>query len=176
MLHRTLSAALLGGVLLAASSCRTGTVTPESHWSVESVFPRVVKHFTGYRADIDGNYRDFQWRKKKDINLTLRRHFLNNNPYNPSQPFDPGLTELRGPHSLLPDAADYMHVESLIFGFAFTGISGAFIPIPVDSLIGTVTPGGPSEFGEGVVDTFTGDWTGKLPDPPPPGKFEVHNR
>ena len=176
MLSRTLTGALLGGALLVSTSCKTGTVTPQSHWNVESVLPRAVKHFTGYRAELDGSYRDFQWRKKKDINLTLRRHFLNNNPYNPAQPYDPSVIEVRPPHSLVPDVANYLHVESLFFGIFFAGASGAFVPVPVDSLIATFTPGGFAEFGKGVSDTISGEYTGERGSPPKPSKFKVRNR
>ncbi len=162
--------------LCAAAGCRSAPGVPESHWNVDAVPQRITAHFTGYRGELDGSYREFQWRKKQDINLTLRRHFLNNNPENPLQVADPSLTAVRPPFGLLPNPVTYFHVESIVIGSFLLGWTGAFLPLPIDSLIATLSPGGLSEFGSGISDTFTGDWHGELGEPVPPSKFKVRHR
>ncbi len=174
----TLRAALFLAVLLSA--CKSGLPTPRSHWSpnhwtIDSVPSRMVKHLTGYRRDMDGSYIEYQWRKKKDINLTLRRHFANNNPDNPFLPDDPSRVQRRPPHSPLPDPINYFHAESIAFGLITLGWSGAFIPIPVDSLVATIA-GGWGEFFGGFADTFTGDTGEKAENPPGTSRFRVKNR
>lgn len=161
---------------LAALACRTTPGVPESHWNIESVPPRIARHFFGYQSEVDGPYRDFQWRKKKDINLTLRRHFLNNNPENPLEPADPSQTAVRPSYSVLPDPILYFHAESLFIGGLLAGWTGAFIPIPIDSVIATCSEGGWDEFKEGARDTFRGDHRGKIREPVPPSKFKVRHR
>jgi len=164
--------ALLLAVPLLASACNSGGVHPSvsaSHWTIDSVPSRMVKHVTGYRSDMDGRYIEYQYQKKKDINLTLRRHFANNDPDNPFLADDPSRTSRRPPHSLAPDPLYYMHAESLFVGVVTLGLSGAFIPIPIDSLAATVD-GGWGEFWDG----FTGDTEAESP--PPPSEFRVKNR
>ena len=163
-------------LLCAAAACRTMAGTPESHWNIDSVPNRMATHFTGYRGPIDGNYRDFQWRKKKSIDRTLRRHFLSNNPENPLQVAEPSRNEVRPPFGILPDPVHYFHVESIVIGGAIAAATGTFIPLPIDSLIATFSPGGPEEFRDGVSDTFSGDWRGERGKPPSPSKFKVRRR
>jgi hypothetical protein len=166
----------LSVLVCAAAGCKTMAGTPESHWNIDSVPNRITTHFTGYRGPIDGNYREFQWRKKKSIDLTMRRHFLNNNPENPLEVADPSRTEVRPPFGILPDPVHYFHVESIVIGGALLAATGTFLPIPVDSLIATFTPGGTREFSDGISDTFSGDWEGELDKPAPPSKFKVRRR
>ena len=83
-----MSTGTLRAVLLLAApffaGCKTGLPASQAeHWSVESVPARMVKHFTGYRADRDGAFVDYQYQKKKHINRTLRRHFANNSANSP---------------------------------------------------------------------------------------------
>jgi hypothetical protein len=160
--------------LLGCRSGHHGSYFGE-HWGGGSLGGRITKHFTGYRHDLDETYIDHQYRKKKDINLTLRRHFANNNPDNPFQVDDPSRIQQRPPHSVLPDPIYYMHAESLAFGLVTLGWTGAFIPIPVDSLVATVD-GGWGEMWDGVANTFTGDTGSKIESPPGTSKFEVKNR
>ncbi len=173
MSKRILRLALLP-VCLAAVACRSGHLT-DNHWNADGVPERVVKHFTGYRQDVSGSYVQHQWRKKMDIDLTLRRHFLNNNPDNPYQPDDPSQVRERPPHSLFPDPIYYFHVESLATGAVMSGWTGAFIPIPVDSLVATFA-GGWDEFGEGFSSTFSDEGGEERDQPPRPSKFRVKNR
>jgi hypothetical protein len=162
--------------LLLAAGCHSTAGVPESHWNIESVPQRITTHFTGYRGPIDGSYQDFQWQKKRDINLTLRRHFLNNDPENPLEATDPNRNLVRPPFSVLPDPVTYFHAESLAIGALVYGASGTFVLLPVDSLIATFTPGGPTEFIEGIGDTLSGDWHGELGEPAPPSRFKVRHR
>lgn len=169
MLTGTLRAALLLALPLLAA-CKTGASTNGEHWVVDSVPARMVKRFTGYRGDTDGRYVDFQYQKKKSINLTLRRHFLLSSPDDPFEASDPSQTNRRRAHSPAPDPLYYFHAESLFIGSALLGLTGAFIPIPIDSVIASVLPGGGTEFARG----FEGGGSAKTP--PSVGKFRVKNR
>ncbi|MSR62362.1 MAG: hypothetical protein EXS08_07955 [Planctomycetes bacterium] len=153
-------------------ACKSGGPSNEGeHWMVDSVPQRMAKHFTGYRADVDGRYIDFQYQKKKDISSTLRRHFLNNSPDSPFEADDPSATSRRPPHSPAPDPLYYFGAESLFFGVATLAMSGSFIPVPVDSVIATVF-GGWGEFGRG----FTEGANAQAETPPSVGRFRVKNR
>ncbi len=160
---------------LAAAGCRSAPGDPNSHWNVDAVPQRVTKHFTGYRGPLDGSYVDYQMRKKMEIDLTLRRHFLNHNPLNPFQVEDPSVTQRRPPFGILPDPLHYFHLEAIAWGTVLLVWTGTFIPIPVDSLIATFTADGWEEFGDSFSDTFTGDEDERVK-PPPPRKFKVKNR
>ncbi len=167
----TLRAALLLALALPLfAACKTGVTSAQGeHWVVDSVPQRFVKRFTGYRPDLDGEFVDFQYRKKKHISLTLRRHLLLNSPDSPFEANDPSLTSRRRAHSLAPDPLYYMHAESVFIGLGLLGITGTFIPIPVDSLIATVD-GNWDEFGRGFVGG------GSARTPPSVGSFKVKNR
>jgi len=163
---------------LLASGCKSGLPTDQSdHWTIDSVPSRMAQHFTGYRRDRHGSFIDYQYSKKKDIDATLRKHFLNNSPDNPFEPDDPSRYGRRPPHSLLPDPFYYIHAEGIVMGFVTLGVTGVFIPIPVDSLTATIFGGKESwnEFAEGVGDTFTGD-EAEAQTPPGNSKFRVKNR
>ena len=155
-LQRALAA---GSLFLAfATGCRSVPATGDSHWNIDSVPSRIVKQFTGYRGGADGSYLDYQDSRKKDLNLTFRRHFLNNNPHNPMQPYDPSQTGPRHPHSILPDPLYYFHIA------------------PHDAIIASFTDGGGAEFWDGISNTFSGDWGEDELEPPPTRKFKVKNR
>lgn len=152
-----LSTAVAGVALLAlGSSCQSAAPDIDDHWNFRSVPPRMSRQILGYDAARDGLYREFQWRRKKQLNLTLRRHFLSDNPENPFQEYDPSLYEPRPVHSILPDPVMYIHLEGLLLGWALTGGGGAFVPIPLDSLIGTFEEGGGEEFRRGLEYSLTG--------------------
>jgi len=168
---------LLGLCLLTAVSCKSGSEvrTAPNHWNVDSLSPRIVRHLTGYRPDLHGDFPSYQYGKKKDINLTLRRHFLNNNPKNPLQAEDPAMVEERRNASIVPDTLNWFHIESLAVGGTLLAWSGAFIPIPIESLIASTMV--PSEFAGGWSDTFKGKWTtARTYEVPSPSKFKVKNR
>lgn len=168
--------AILCGVLLSLSSCQAAPGQDASHWNIGSVPSRVAYRFFNYRQDMDGSYLEHQWREKQEINLTLRRHFLNNNPDNPFQANDPGRVAPRPPHSILPDPVEYFHLESLTTGVALAAMTGAFIPIPVGSLLASLQPGGPSEFLEGIGNTLTGSFGANLDEPAPVEEFRVRRK
>ena len=126
----------------------------DDHWNDHSVAPRVARFFLGYDAEKDGDYRDFQYQRKQDINLTLRRHFLNHNPDNPHQPDVASRYKPRPVHSIVPNPVYYIHLEGLLLGFALMGAGGGFIPLPIDSILGTLEPGGIEEFTQGISQTL----------------------
>jgi len=150
MKHLSLYGLTFGAALVAGlSSCQSQAAHARDHWTGYSVGPSLSRAFLTYDPETDGNYRDFQWRKKKDIELTMRRHIFNHNPDNPFEPVDDSVYEPRPVHSPLPAPWRYIHVEGLVFGsIALAG--GAFIPVPVDSVIGTFEEGGSEEFAQGT--------------------------
>lgn len=172
----TLRVAFLLAVPLFAA-CKSGLPSSGGkHWKIESVPQRMVQHFTGYRADRDGEFIDYQYQKKKHVNLTLRRHFANNSPESPFEPYDASQTKRRPPHSIWPDPLYYMGVESLVVGVAMVGLTGAFIPIPIDSLSATAVDAHDTIF-EDEQNEFVAGFTGDDSlDPPPVSEFRVKNR
>lgn len=146
---------LLGAVFLAlAASCQTQGSKAHDHWTEDSVGSSMARAFLTYDSETDGPYREFQWRKKQSINLTVRRHLFNHNPDNPFQAEDPTYYDGRPTHSLLPRFWDYIHVEGVALGAIAFGAGGVFVPIPVDSIMGTFDKGGDQEFMEGIGQTF----------------------
>jgi hypothetical protein len=134
--------------------CASHTSDMNRHWSERSIGPRVSRAFLTYDWEKDGSYRDFAWQKKQDINLTVRRHFFNNNPENPFQPGDESFYAPRPPNSLLPRPWNYIHLEGLATGAILYAAGGMFVPIPIDSIIGTLEEGGDEEFMQGIGQTF----------------------
>lgn len=172
-MKHSIACGLAAGLLLAA--CQVPTGPEANHWNLESIGPRIAYNSLGYRAEEDGSYREFQWRQKQDINHTLRRHFFNDSPTNPFQASSTEI-ERRPPNSLLPDPVTFLHIDALAWGAVMLGASGAFVPIPVSSLLGMFEKGGATEFWEGIEVTATGEsWDGRGM-PTPPEEFRVHNK
>lgn len=136
--------------VLAATSCQSQAPYVNDHWSARSVSPSMARHFLSYNPETDGNYRDFAWEKKRSINWTIRRHFFNHNPENPFQPYDAGSFAPRPQNSLVPHPENYIHYEGLAIGALLYAGGGAFVPLPVDSIIGTFEEGGGDEFFDGI--------------------------
>jgi hypothetical protein len=145
---------LLGGLVLILSAGCTTDKNPtgyHDHWTAAQVGPSIARHALGYDQERDGDsYLDFQWRKKQDINLTLSRHLLNQNPENPFQPPRESWPVRRDPHGIVPDFWNYIHVEGLVSGALIFAVSGGFVPVPVDSLIATFDEGGADEMWQGI--------------------------
>lgn len=140
--------AALAGLLLGA--CTTSPSRDWDHWNAESVAPRMSRIFLGYEPDVDGTYLDHQWENKQHINQLMKRYFLNWNPENPFQDEDPNWNAERPNHSPLPMPLHYFHLEALVFGGIFLASGAGFMPIPVDSILGTLDEGGIDEFVAGV--------------------------
>jgi hypothetical protein len=145
---------LAAASILGLSGCASQAEHVHDHWSPYYVQPSLSRAFLSYDPEMDGTYREFQWRKKKSINLTLRRYLFNENPDNPFQAEDPTWYEPRPNHSIVPRPWDYIHVEGIVLGLAAMTPGAVFVPIPVDSIIATFEPGGDQEFMNGI-DTTT---------------------
>lgn len=151
-LYATLAGlAPVAGLLLSAG-CASQAPYVNQHWSNRSIGPSLSRAFLSYDAETDGKYRDFAWEKKRSINLTISRHLLNYNPENPFQSESSDFYNPRPKHSLLPRAAEYIHLEGLALGGIIYASGGLFIPLPLDSIIGTFEEGGTEEFADGVGD------------------------
>jgi hypothetical protein len=79
---KRLSLGALAAFGLLASSCTT-TAYENNHWHINHIAPRVSYHFFGYRPSVDGAYHEKLWSDIGDMGVTLRRHFINDNPDNP---------------------------------------------------------------------------------------------
>ena len=145
---------LAAGAAISLAGCSAGPNRANDHWSAHSVGPRISRVFLGYDSSRDGEYVDYQWANKQSINKTLSRHFLNDNPDNPFTMSAETPTAGRPIHSPVPNPFTYFHVESLVFGSILLASGGTFIPIPVDSLIATFSPGGGEEFVHGIQTTM----------------------
>lgn len=139
---------------LFLSSCVSSPSKINDHWSNQSIAPRVARVMLGYDPDMYESYRDYQWENKLHIAKTAQRHLLNWNPDNPFQADDPDYYAPRPNHSPLPNPLNYFHLESAVIGAIMYSAGGAFIPIPIDSIIGTLEPGGEEEFVAGLTTTF----------------------
>ena len=158
-MNRSLTVLLLA--ISVTAGCEASGADMNRHWSASSVPPRMQRFFLGYNADKDGPYQEFQWDRKMDIQVTMRRHLLNMNPGNPNHTAYAAQFEPRPNASPLPNPIPYVHLEGVILGLvgwaAGLGPFGSldWIPIPVDSLIGTMGPGGWNEFGAGIAQTVS---------------------
>jgi hypothetical protein len=157
------------------ASCASSPGRYDNHWNVGGLAPRLAYHGLSYKPHLSESYRDHERSQKESINLTLRRHLLNNNPDNPFQPEDSSLSNTRVPHSILPDPVEYFHLESLVFGVAISALTGVFVPVPFGSVLGTLEEGGPTEFVDGLHQTLTGSFRGILGEPAPVSEFRVRS-
>lgn len=147
-------------VLFVAGCNADPSTNTHDHWNLRGVGPSFTRAALGFDAEKDGKYIDYQYQKKKSIYLTLKRHMLNENPENPFQAEDEAFYAPRPPHSILPRPWEYINFEGAAWGgiIAAAG-SGVFTPIPIDSVIGTMSEGGADEFNEGIRRTFSGETT-----------------
>lgn len=144
--------------VLFVSGCNASSQTnTNDHWNMRGIGPSVTRAAFGYDAEKDGKYIDYQYQNKKSIALTLKRHFLNQNPENPFEAEDEEFYARRPPHSILPRPWEYIGVEGLAWGGIIAASGGTFFPLPIDSIMGTASDGGKDEFNEGIRRTFAGD-------------------
>lgn len=143
------------GLVAILGGCNANPEThTHDHWTLRGVAPRWTRATLGYDADKEGKYIDYQYRNKKSIYLTMKRHLLNENPENPFQVEDTDFYEPRPTHSILPRPWHYINFEGIVWGGIFAASGGVFFPLPVDSVIGTGSEGGGKEFTEGIQRTF----------------------
>ncbi len=153
----TLSVACLVTALFSACNADPNTNATD-HWNAAYIAPRFQRAALGYDAERDGRYVDYQYANKKSIYLTMKRHFLNQNPENPFQAVDEGFYEPRPVSSIVPRPWEYINFEGIAWGAIISGATGGiFFPVPIDSIIGTFSEGGGDEFKEGIRQTFSGD-------------------
>lgn len=119
------------------AACTTQGEHGDEHWSQRSITNSMSRTFLGYDESRDGDYIDFQYKKKKEFNTTCRRYFFHHNPYNPFETYDPSYFRPRYPHSIVPDTVTY-------------------IQEPLSSVIGTMSEGGGDEWAAGMKMMATG--------------------
>jgi hypothetical protein len=157
----TLSAAVLPAAVLAAGALSGCNANPDTnvhdHWNFRGIAPSFQRAALGYDAEKNGRYVDYQYENKKSIYLTLKRHGLNQNPENPFQEEDEAFYAPRPVSSILPRPWEYINFEGIAWGAIIAGATGGiFVPVPIDSVIGTMSDGGGDEFKEGIRQTFSG--------------------
>ena len=144
-------AAVAATCAAALASCQFAGLRINDHWNYQSQLPRAVRALTGFDSSKEISYKDFAWNRKKANSLTARRFFLNHNPLNPNQPAVESYFEPRPVNSILPNPWNYLHWEGFALGAVSTGIP---VPIPVDSILGTIETGGWKEFVAGIRSVF----------------------
>jgi len=118
-------------LIALTSACTTQGAHGNDHWSQRSMTNSMGRAFLGYDQSRDGDYIDFQYANKKSANTIFRRYFFHHNPENPFQVYDASYFRARYPHSIVPDTVTYLQD-------------------PISSVIGTMSPGGKEEFGQGL--------------------------
>ena len=88
-----------GAAALSVLAGCTSAAMESNHWHVDSVGPRISYHFFGYQPSEDGRYWDRLRYDGSSAWLTIRRHFLNDDPTNPLLPEAPH-------HAKRPDPPD----------------------------------------------------------------------
>jgi hypothetical protein len=118
------------------ASCISSPSQQYNHWSASSIAPSMARNFLGYDPDTDFTYKNRLWMDRKNIDLTLQRHFLNWNPLSPVQKEDPSLYPPRPANTPLPNPIPYV------------------VMLP-GSLFGTFEEGGGAEFWSGFSTTLS---------------------
>ncbi len=163
---------LFGTSLLALfAACHT-TDTRYNHWRLEGLTPRVAYHLLSYDTNSGIPYRRHASQQRSDIDMTLRRHLLNDNPLNPSQRKNAWQPPQKV-FSPLPDPIHFFHLSSVAFAGAMVGAGGSFFLFPIEVIPVLFEEGGPEEMWGGISATFRGERYEKLP--PTPEDFEVEN-
>jgi hypothetical protein len=168
-MHQKLGYLLLAGALLIGSACRTAPEDPMyySHWNIGSLGPRAQYNFLGYDPQSDHSVWEHEAEKAEGIALTLRRHLLNDNPYNPLQ-YRRGWGDPYNVYNPTAAYADVYYLGRETVVWAAKSVATGVL-IPADLLIGTT-------YGH-----FGGSWTSSgrqfdaLSDPVDPEDFEVNN-
>jgi hypothetical protein len=159
-------------VLALFASCYTAD-TRYNHWRLEGLTPRVAYHFLRYDTNSGVPYYEHANQQRQDINLTIRRHLLNDNPYNPFQrksAWHPPQKQF----SPLPDPIHFFHLSSVALGAAFLGGGGPFFVFPIEVIPVLFEDGGWEEMTSGVRSTLDGEPPSE-PTPPPVSEFRVKN-
>jgi hypothetical protein len=73
------------GLALGTASCNT-SANANNHWHVDNVGTRMSYHFTGDLLANDRIFKEEAQRDVGDVGLTLSRHLMNDDPYNPLLP------------------------------------------------------------------------------------------
>ncbi|MFT5286085.1 MAG: hypothetical protein ACI8TQ_002253 [Planctomycetota bacterium] len=159
--------------LVFFASCHT-TDPSYNHWNMTGLAPRMAYHFLSYDTNKGIPYYEHAMEQRNSINMTLRRHLLNDNPENPFQRKNVWLPN-RQRFSPLPNPVNFFHLSSVAFGSALLGAGGGFILFPFEIIPVMLEDGGPSEMWAGIKETFTGE-TALERGPAPVSEFKVKNR
>ncbi len=163
--------ALIALALPLFASCKS--TGGGQHWKVDSLAPRMVHHVMGYDVDRGESYTSFSKRNRQHINLTIRRHLLNENPNNPfvyDESWFPWILDEQN-LSPLPNPVFYFHLESLVTAAAFYGNGGPFAIFPL-SVLALFEEEGRAEFLSGLP--FV-DAQRARTEPRPTSEFRVKN-
>lgn len=151
---------------LLPSSCKSNDPLYDSHWNVGSLEHRAGYHLFGYDSYTGESIYEHSANSAKDIALTLRRHFLNDNPENPLQ-YRRGW----GADTVYNPTSAYADVWFLARDAVFVGYRGLVhaVVVPIDLTAGPISAHFGADYGS-VVNLWGG-----LGEPAAPGDFEVEN-
>ena len=159
--------------LVFFASCQT-TDPSYNHWNMSGLVPRMAYHLLSYDTTKGVPYYKHVQEQRESINMTLRRHLLNDNPENPFQRKNVWLPSHQH-FSPLPNPVNFFHLSSAAFGSILLGAGGPFILFPIEVIPVLLEDGGPTELWAGVNETFSGE-TAIEHGPAPVSEFKVKNR
>jgi len=161
------TASLLATALLFGA-CASSAPEYDSHWNAGHVGKSAERVFTGYDAELDGSRYEYGRDNAEGIALTLRRHFMNDNPENPLQ-MRRGWGDPDNPYNMTAGIADagYLVRDGAVMAW-YTASEGVLMG--VDLIVGL--PLGLFGVGYPGVSSM---WAGTDDEPTPPSEFEAVN-
>lgn len=163
---RPLTALLALPLFLGA--CQANDPLYDSHWNVGSLGDRASYHLLGYDDSRGKTILEHEQEVAESLAISLRRHFLNDNPTNPAQ-----MRRGWGGDSPYDPTALYADVYYIGREAVVTGVRTATtaVLLPIDLTVGPLVAHAGIEWegAQGFVD-FDDD------EPPHPSDFEVRNR
>jgi hypothetical protein len=150
-------------------ACASSSPDYASHWNAGHVGASAEHVFTGYDAELDGPRYTYSRKGAEGIALTIRRHFMNDNPENPLQ-MRRGWGDPDNPYNMTAGIADagYLVRDGAVTAW-YTASEGVLMG--VDLIVGV--PLGLVGVNSGGVSSMWSD-EGDA-EPTPPSKFEPHN-
>ena len=159
---------LLLATAILAGACASSNPDDASHWNAGHVGKSGERVLTGYDAELDGPRYSYERDNAASIALTVRRHFMNDNPNNPLQ-MRRGWGDLDNPYNMTAGIADagYLMRDTAVVGW-YTLSEGAlmFVYTVVGIPLGL--------FGVGYPGVAT-MWTNDSAEPTKPEDFETVN-
>lgn len=158
---------LLASALLFGA-CASSSPEYASHWNAGHVGQSAEHTFTGYDAELDGGRYEYGRGNAESIALTVRRHFMNDNPENPLQ-MRRGWGDPDNPYNMTAGIADagYLVRDGAVATW-YTASEGALML--VDTVVGVPL----GLFGVNYPGVSAA-WADADAEPTPPSEFTTKN-